>query len=146
MVDIPTEFTLDEPGQTTNWLGPILDNGAVGISVNAAPLPGVDSNMLQQTYRQQYEADSFYTNVEMVTVPFGDGSAPALRAEEVTNKRGTNISKAPDDIHRWHLIVFGNERVYTWGFTGMFQTFQDNDVQGTYEAVINSVELVSIEQ
>ncbi|NER00704.1 MAG: hypothetical protein F6K30_29090 [Cyanothece sp. SIO2G6] len=143
-VEVPVEFSLSEPGQTTNWLGPIIDDGAAGIYVNAAPLPGVDPYMLQETYRQQYETDTFYTNVEMVTVPFGNGTAPALRAEEVNTQRGTNTEKSSDDIHRWHLLVFGNERVYTWGFTGMYQTFQDNEVQDSYEAVINSVELLSI--
>jgi len=145
-LDVPVEFEILEPGQTTNWTGPILDEGATSIYVNAAPLPGVDSGMLQQTYRQQYENDSFYTDVQLLTVPYGNGSVPALRTREVDTKRGTNTQKSPDDIHRWHLIVFGNERVYTWGFTGMFQTFQDNEVQDLYETVIDSVELVGIDQ
>ncbi|NET10218.1 MAG: hypothetical protein F6K16_37070 [Symploca sp. SIO2B6] len=102
--------------------------------------------MLQETYRQQYENDDFYTDVELVTVPFGSGTAPALRTKEVNTQRGSATEKAPDEIHRWHLIVFGNDRVYTWGFTGMFQTFQDDEVQPVYETVINSVELVAIGQ
>lgn len=143
-VNIPTEFALQSPGQTTNWIGPILDDGAVGIYVNAAPLPGVSSGTLQETYRQQYEADRFYTDVQTMSVPYGDRMVPALRVREVDNRQGTREQKAPDDIHRWHLFVFGNERVYTWGFTGMFQTFQDEEVQATYEEVISSVELISI--
>lgn len=143
-INIPTEFDLQSPGQTTNWIGPILDDGAVGIYVNAAPLPGVSSGTLQETYRQQYEADRFYTDVQTMSVPYGDRMVPALRVREVDNRQGTREQKAPDDIHRWHLFVFGNERVYTWGFTGMFQTFQDEEVQATYEDVISSVELISI--
>lgn len=143
-VDIPVEFELQTDGQTTDWTGPILDGGAVSIYVNAAPLPGVASGTLQQTYRQQYEEDRFYTDVQLTTVPYGDGSVPAMTVREVDNRRGTRDQKAPDDIHRWHLFVFGNERVYTWGFTGMFQTFQDEEVQALYEDVIASVELVPI--
>lgn len=143
-VDIPEEFTLSNQGQTTDWTGPIINEGAVSIYVNAAPLPGVDPGTLQQTYRQQYEEDRFYTDVETLSVPYGDRMVPALRAREVDNRRGSRDQKAPDDIHRWHLFVFGNERVYTWGFTGMFQTFQDNEVQTLYEDVISSVELIPI--
>lgn len=143
-VDIPEEFALNTQGQTTDWIGPILDDGAVSIYVNAAPLPGVDPGTLQQTYRQQYEQDRFYTDVQTLTVPYGDRTVPALRVREVDNRQGSRDPKAPNDIHRWHLFVFGNERVYTWGFTGMFQTFQDNEVQALYEEVISSVELVSI--
>ncbi|MEB3213481.1 MAG: hypothetical protein VKL39_19185 [Leptolyngbyaceae bacterium] len=151
-VDIPVEFELSSPGQTTNWIGPILDEGAVGIYVNAAPLPGVSAATLQETYRQQYEADRFYTDVQTLSVPYRGCvtpsnevcMVPALRVREVDNQQGTRTQKNPDDIHRWHLFVFGNERVYTWGFTGMFQTFQDEEVQATYEEVISSVELVSI--
>lgn len=143
-VDIPSEFDLSTQGQTTDWIGPILDDGAVSIYVNAAPLPGVAPGTLQQTYRQQYEEDRFYTDVEMTTVTYGDRTVPALRVREVDNRRGSREQKAPDDIHRWHLFVFGNERVYTWGFTGMFQTFQDNEVQALYEDVMSSVELISI--
>ncbi len=143
-VSIPAEFELSTQGQTTNWLGPILDDGAVGIYVNAAPLPGVDPGTLQATYRQQYEQDRFYTDVQTLSVPYGDRMVPALRVREVDNRQGSRDQKAPDDIHRWHLFVFGNDRVYTWGFTGMFQTFQDNEVQALYEDVIASVELIPI--
>ncbi|MGB3496424.1 MAG: hypothetical protein WBA57_27100 [Elainellaceae cyanobacterium] len=143
-VSIPAEFELGVSGQSTNWTGPILNDGAVGIYVNAAPLPGVDSGTLLQTYQQQYEQDRFYTDVVATTVPYGDSTVPALRVREVNNRQGSRDEKAPDDIHRWHLFVFGNGRVYTWGFTGMYQTFQDNLVQETYEDVISSVELVPI--
>lgn len=46
---VPMEFSLHNKGQTTNWIGPILDEGATGIYVNAAPLPGVSPTMLQST-------------------------------------------------------------------------------------------------
>lgn len=143
-IDVPTEFSLGEKGQTTNWTGPIMDEGAVGIYVNAAPLPGVSPAMLQDTYKQQYEADRFYTDVVATQVKYGNKMVPALRVKEVNNQRGTRDMKQPGDHHRWHLFVFGNERVYTFGFTGMFQTFEDNEVQGVYEKAIASVELVPI--
>jgi hypothetical protein len=145
-VTVPVEYELESPGQTTNWIGPILDGGAVGIYVNAAPLPGVDPYMLQQVNKQQYEQDSFYTDVVETTVPYGSGEVLALRVKEGNNLRGTNTEKGPDEIHRWHLLVFGNDRVYTWGFTGMYKTFDDNDVQALYEDVIESVQLIPIDQ
>ncbi|MEM8602663.1 MAG: hypothetical protein AAGF24_02350 [Cyanobacteria bacterium P01_H01_bin.121] len=145
-VDVPTEYKLEADGQSTNWSGPILDGGAVSIYVNAAPLPGVSPQTLQQTYRDQYLADRFYTDVVTTTVPYGNTTVPALFVKEVDNRRGSREQKAPDDIHRWHLFVFGNERVYTWGFTGMFETFQTDTVkiQDLYRNVISSVELIPI--
>jgi len=143
-LDVPVEFALNQQGQTTDWIGPIINDGAVMIYVNAAPLPGVDPHTLQQTYRQQYEADRAYTDVEPATVPYGDGTVPALRVREANNRPGSRDEKAANDLHRWHLFVFGNGRVYTWGFTGMYQTFQENHVQALYEEVVSSVELVPI--
>jgi hypothetical protein len=145
-VNIPTEYELTADGQTTDWTGPILDGGAVSISVNAAPLPGVSPQTLQTTYRDKYLQDRFYTDVVTTTVPYGNGTVPALMVKEVDNRRGSREQKAPDDIHRWHLFVFGNDRVYTWGFTGMFETFQnpDIDLPGLYRDVMSTVELVGI--
>ncbi|MEB3355856.1 MAG: hypothetical protein VKK04_03965 [Synechococcales bacterium] len=143
-LNVPVEFALNQQGQTTDWIGPIINDGAVMIYVNAAPLPGVDPQTLQQTYRQQYEANRDYTDVEPTTVPYGDGTVPALRVREANNRPGSRDEKAANDLHRWHLFVFGNQRVYTWGFTGMYQTFQENHVQALYEEVVSSVELVPI--
>jgi hypothetical protein len=143
-LDVPKAFKLHDKGQTTDWTGPILDGGATTIYVNAAPLPGVDPYMLQQTYKQQYEQNRDYTDVVATTVRYGNSTVPALRVKEANNRSGTRDEKAPDDIHRWHLFVFGNDRVYTWGFTGMYKTFKEERVQDLYEEVIGSIELVTI--
>ena len=143
-VQIPEEFKLNNKGQSTNWIGPMFNGSATGIYVNAAPLPSVDPQMLQQTYKKQYEQDRNYTEVVLTQVRYGNKMVPALRVREINNRPGTRDLKSPDDIHRWHLFVFGNERVYTWGFTGIFQDFQENRVQGVYEYIIESVELVPI--
>lgn len=143
-VQIPKEFKLNDKGQSTDWIGPMFNGGATGIYVNAAPLPGVAPQILQQTYKKQYEQDRNYTDVVLTQVRYGNKMVPALRVKEINNRPGTRDLKSPDDIHRWHLFVFGNDRVYTWGFTGIFQDFQENRVQSVYEEVIKSVELVPI--
>jgi len=143
-LSVPAEFSQQLEGQTSMWMGPILDGGAVGLSVNAAPLPGVSSAQLQQTYLQKYRSDRNYTDVVAMQVPYGDKLVPALRVKEVDNKPGSRNLKAADDIHRWHVIAFANERVYTMGFTGMFKTFQNGEVQPMFERVIDSVEMVAI--
>ncbi|MGK7910714.1 MAG: hypothetical protein AB4050_04410 [Synechococcus sp.] len=148
-LEIPAEFTLGDNGQTSDWQGPILDGSGTLIYVNAAPIPGVPAQTLYDANYQQYQQDRFYTEVEPVEIYFeAEGQqpvrVPAFRAKEVDNQRGSRDSKLPDDIHRWHLFVFGNDRTYTFGFTGAFQTFQDNDVQALYEEVISSVRLVPV--
>ena len=148
-IDIPAEFTLGNNGQTTDWQGPILDGSGTLIYINAAPIPGVPAQTLYDANFQQYQQDRFYTDVEPVEIYLeAEGQqpvrVPAFRAKEVDNQRGSRDSKLPDDIHRWHLLVFGNDRTYTLGFTGAFQTFQDNDVQAVYDEVISSVRLVPI--
>ncbi len=148
-LDIPSEFSLGDNGQTSDWQGPILDGSGTLIYVNAAPIPGVPAQTLYDANFQQYQQDRFYTDVEPVEIYFeAEGQqpvrVPAFRAKEVDNQRGSRDSKLPDDIHRWHLFVFGNDRTYTFGFTGAFQTFQDNDVQALYNDVISSVRLVPI--
>ena len=148
-MDIPVEFPLTTSGQTTNWTGPILDGSAVSIYINAAPIPGVSAQTLYDANFQQYQQDRFYTDVEPVEAYYIEEGQepvriPAFRAKEVDNRRGSRDMKAPDDIHRWHLFLFGNERTYTYGFTGSFQTFQDGDVQEIYEVVIDSAHLVPI--
>ena len=148
-IDIPAEFAIGNNGQTTDWNGPILDGSGTLIYVNAAPIPGVSSQTLYDANFQQYQQDRFYTDVEPVEVFFVDEGkepvrVPAFRAKEVDTQRGTRDSKVPDDIHRWHLLAFGNDRTYTMGFTGAFQTFQDNEVQDVYEQVIDSVKLIPI--
>ena len=148
-IDVPVEFTLSSKGQTTDWQGPILDGLGTLIYINSAPIPGVSSQTLYDANFQQYQQDRFYIEVEPVEIFFKEEGkepirVPAFSAKEVDNQRGTRDSKLPDDIHRWHLFVFGNERTYTLGFTGSFQTFQDNDVQDVYEQVLASVRLIPI--
>lgn len=143
-IAVPAEFELQDKGLTTTWIGPALDESATTIYINAASLPGVPAQTLYTTNQAQYENDPKYTEVEPVSVTFGDATVPGLRVKEVDIVPGTRDTKAADDIHRWHLLVFGNERVYTLGFTGAFQTFQDEAFQEVYNEAIASVELIEI--
>jgi hypothetical protein len=143
-INIPAEFKLVDKGMTTNWIGPLMDGGATLISINAAPLKGVPSKTVYEMNLKSKKSDRTVTDVAPVTVKMGGKTAYALRWKESSKKPGTADTKAPTDIHRWHLLVFGNETVYTLGFTGPFASFQSNKLQATYEQVIKSVELIPV--
>ena len=141
---IPTEFNLTDKGATTNWLGPNLHGGAALIYINAAPLKGVPSKTAYEINLKSKQGDRNYVEVVPVTVKMGNKTTYAFRYKEASNKPGTPDTKAPTDHHRWHLLVFGNETVYTLGFTGPFAAFQANALQATYNDVIQSVELIPL--
>ncbi len=143
---IPVEFTLHDKGATTDWIGPQVDGGVAMIYINAAPLKGVPSQVVYNANFKSKQEDRNYTEVVPVKVKFGNKTVPAFRCKEANHKPGSPDSKAPDDIHRWHLFVFGNEMVYTLGFTGPFSAFQANKLQSAFEPVIQSVELIAITQ
>jgi len=143
---IPVEFTLHDKGATTDWIGPQVDGGGAMIYINAAPLKGVPSQVVYNANFKSKQEDRNYTEVVPVKVKFGNKTVPAFRCKEANHKPGSPDSKAPDDIHRWHLFVFGNEMVYTLGFTGPFSAFQANKLQSAFEPVIQAVELIAITQ
>ncbi|MDX2228913.1 MAG: hypothetical protein NW220_04720 [Leptolyngbyaceae cyanobacterium bins.349] len=143
-IKVPAEFNLTDKGMTTNWNGPLMDGGSALIYINAAPLKGVPSKTAYEINLKSKKEDRNYTEVVPVTVKMGNKTAYAFRCKEAPNKPGTPDTKAPTDHHRWHLMVFGNETVYTLGFTGPFASFQSNKLQPTYETVINSVELMPL--
>jgi hypothetical protein len=141
---VPTEFKLNDKGATTNWTGPLMDGGSASIYINAAPLKGVASKVVYDANFKSKKEDRNYTEVVPVKVNFGGKTAYAFRCKEANHKPGSPEEKGAGDIHRWHLFVFGNEMVYTMGFTGPYASFKGNKLQATYEAVIKSVELVAI--
>ncbi len=142
---VPPGFKLDSKGLTTTWIRmPSGGSGAATIYVNAAELKGVSSQVLYNAHLQQYKNNSSYTEVVPMKVKFGKKAALALRVKEINNVPGTRDQKGPEEIHRWHLFVFGNQRTYTWGFTGSFSDFQNGSLPAIYEDVIKSVELVTI--
>lgn len=144
--EVPVEFTRKDKGQVSTWLGPQINNSGTVIAVNAVPLSGVSSEQLLETYKLQYEKDAFYTDVTPLEVKFDNKKVPALRLREINKQQGSRSEKNPDDAHRWHLYVFGNERIYNITMSASFETFQDNKVQAVYENIIDSVELVAIEE
>jgi len=141
-LNIPAEFKQTDKGMTSTWNGPLLDGGSALIYINAAPMKGVPSQTVYAINLKSKKDDRNYTDV--VPVKMGKPNTYAFRYKEALNKPGTPDTKAPTDIHRWHLMVFGNETVYTLGFTGPFASFQSNKLPPTYETVIQSVELVPI--
>lgn len=141
---IPVEFSLGDKGMTTTWNGPLMDGGSASIYINAAPMKGVPSKTVYEINLKSKKEDRNYTEVVPVTVKMGNKTAYAFRCKEAPNKPGTPDAKAPTDHHRWHLMVFANEMVYTLGFTGPFESFQTQKLQATYENVIKSVELIPL--
>ncbi len=143
-LNIPSEFTLHEKGATTDWTGPILDGGAATIYINVVEMKGVPSKTLYDINLKSKKDDRAYTDVVPVKVRFGKTTVPAFRCKEATNRTGSPDEKAPDDPHRWHLFVFGNDRFYTCGFTGTYATFKAGRLQATYEKVLASLELIPV--
>lgn len=141
---IPAEFKLGQRGATTDWQTVPFDGGVGMIYINAAPLKGVSSKVAYDANFKSKKDDRNYTEVVPVKVKFGNKTAYAFRCKEADHKPGSPEAKEPGDIHRWHLFVFGNEMVYTMGFTGSYAAFKANKLQPTYETVIKSVELVAI--
>ena len=105
-------------------------------------MKGVPSKTLYDINLKSKQGDRNYTDVVPVKVRFGNGTVLAFRCKEARNRPGSRDEKAPDDQHRWHLFIFGNDRFYTCGFTGMYASFKANRLQATYEQVMGSVELV----
>ncbi len=143
-IKIPVEFNLTDKGMTTTWNGPLMDDGSALIYINAAPLKGVASKTAYEINLKSKKEDRNYVEVVPMKVKMGNTTAYAFRCKEAPNKPGTPDAKAPTDHHRWHLMVFGNETVYTLGFTGPFASFQSNKLQATYDEVIKSVELIPL--
>ena len=141
-IGIPAEFELQEKGATTNWIGPMMAGGVAGIYINTVEMKGVPSEVLYNGNLQSYQNNRNYTDVVPVPVKLGDRTVFAFRCKEADNKPGTADKKSGDDIHRWHLFVFGNDRFYTMGFTGMFAAFEDDELPAIFEEVIKSVELI----
>lgn len=141
-VDIPIEFNQTMQGINTHWHGPMTDGIATTITVNAAPLPGVPADVVYNANLNAKKNDPAYTEIVPMRVKFGNSTAPALRFKEVNTDRATGTQKADEEIHRWHLLVFGNEKLYTWGFTGSFKAFEDNILPPVFEQAINSVNLM----
>ncbi|MFH1454088.1 MAG: hypothetical protein ABIH00_08960 [Armatimonadota bacterium] len=139
IIAVPVEFELTEEGYTTHWTGPKINDMATSMSVNFVDMPDVNSDVLYQTNLDSYKKKKDYTDVQPVKIK---GKGLAFRVKEANHKPGkSSQEKDPNDIHRWHMFVFGNGKFYTMGFCANYQTFKDNKVQDIYEEVIKSVEL-----
>lgn len=143
---LPAELKLKEKGAVADWIGPIMDGAAVSVYVNTVVMKGAPSKILYDTNFSGKRGDPNYTEVTQVKLSPGKRGVYAFRAKEVSNRPGSSESKEPGDIHRWHLWVFGNDRMYTLGFTGAFASFQANRLQRAFERIISSFELLPAKQ
>lgn len=122
---LPVEFQPTAPG---SWSGPRFPTPTT-IYVHTEPMSGAAAAFA--VHFKKYKDDPLYTNVTPVTIRGGQG----FRAEEVMRP-----GKSPDDLHRWFLFVYANERVYTVGMTGSLRAFQQGILPPVYGAVIHSFE------
>ncbi len=125
---LPVEF---QPAGAGSWSGPRLPTPTT-IYVHTEPMSGAAAAFA--VHFKKFKDDPLYTNVTLVTLRGGQG----FRAEEVVRP-----GKSPDDLHRWFLFVYANERVYTVGMTGPLRAFQQGILPPVFGAVINSFEPLS---
>ncbi len=133
-IDIPVEFQLKNEGATTDWDAPVIDGGAPHIYVNVVVMKGVPSQTLYNINFNQKKNDKNYVDVK----PFKIKGGYAFTCREAES------GKSSSDIYRWHLFVFGNDRFYTCGFTGMKASFDNNTLPPVYEKVIKSFKLIPV--
>ncbi|MCS7226581.1 MAG: hypothetical protein NZ821_06270 [Gloeomargarita sp. SKYB31] len=122
---VPVEFQQTAAG---SWIGPRLPTPTT-IYVHTESMPNAATAF--STHLKKYKDDPLFTNVTPVSVRNGLG----FRAEEVIRP-----GKAPEDLHRWFLFVYANERVYTVGMSGPLRAFQQGILPPIYTGVMQSFE------
>lgn len=80
---------------------------------------------------QTYKDDPLFTHVTPVPLRHG----LAFRAEEVIRP-----GQGPEDMHRWFLFVYLQDRVYTVGLSGPLKAFQQGILPPIYTGVMRSFE------
>jgi hypothetical protein len=125
---LPVEFQPTAPGA---WLGPRLPTPTT-IYIHTEPMVGAAAAFA--VHLKKYKDDPLYVNVTPVPLRGGQG----FRAEEAMRP-----GKAAEDIHRWFLFVYANERIYTLGMTGPVRAFQQGILPPIYAAVIDSFEVLA---
>jgi len=143
---VPEPFLLTSEDSTVAWaFQPLDETGALGqplsIYVNYAPLPGVDPKLVFDANKAMVEsqtAENFpvYDSFEELD-RYDNGAGP------VYGFWYKECPKAdPDEIHRWHAGVYGNEAAYTVGCAGAYRLFEAWGP--ALEAVIREFKLVPV--
>jgi hypothetical protein len=115
---------------------------AVQIYINWVWMPDVASSTMFETNKQAdlkniKSPDPDYKNLEVLDPKKGydiEGGT-AYRYKEVDKDEGS-------EIHRWHVKAFGNKSMYTMGFTGTFEQFEEWGP--VFEKVIRSIKLIEL--
>jgi hypothetical protein len=143
---VPDRFTLMSEDSTVVWtFQPVDETGAMdkplSIYVNYAPIPGVDSKRVFDANKGAIESQiagngSVYDFFEAID-PYdnGAGSVHGFWYKE-------SPKSDPDEIHRWHAGLYGNEAAYTVGCTGAWSLFEAWGP--AFEAVIHEFVLVPV--
>jgi|GEM_PF-2307781 len=160
--DLPKEFELlEEIDKTTSWMfQPGAGGGAVGgmlksripggiaggggadsalsIYVNWTWMPDVSSStMFNENKKSDLQninsPDPDYTDL-IVLDGFEGGSAYWYKEVDKDD---------PEEIHRWHIKMYGNDSAYVVGLTGVYRQFEEWGP--IYEEVVHSFRLIPLE-
>ncbi len=133
---LPNEFSLkDQIGETTTWIyRPDDATGELTIYVIRMGVEGVSPSNLFETNKKSdldkmKSPDSEYTDLKVLDI---DGGLAYWYKEVDKNN--------PDEIHRWHVKMFGNGGIYTIGLCGPFKDFEKWGP--IYEEVVKSFGLI----
>lgn len=122
---LPVEFQMAAPG---SWVGPRLPT-PTAIYVHVEPMPAARAAF--PVHFKTYKDDPLFTHVTPVPLRHG----LAFRAEEVI-RPGQGL----EDMHRWFLFVYLQDRVYTVGLSGPLKAFQQGILPPIYTGVMRSFE------
>ena len=111
---------------------------ALTIYVNWVWMPDVSASTLYNTNKKSEmdninSPDPDYTDLQVLDI---DGGS-AYWYKEVDKDD-------PDEIHRWHVKMFGNKSMYTVGLCGTYKQFEK--WASTYEEVVMSFKLIPMEE
>ncbi|MEW6279129.1 MAG: hypothetical protein AB1758_10925 [Candidatus Eremiobacterota bacterium] len=135
---LPVEFKQEATGLAAWWSGPLVAGGGASVHVNVIPWKGTPLQTIYEANLKSYKENKGYTEVTPIKVK---GAIGALTFKETGTVQGTQSPKGGGEIHRWHLMAFGNERQYNVLFGGTYQGFKEGTLPPIYKAIIASFEL-----
>lgn len=139
-IKLPKEFSLqDQIGETTKWkYKPDDASGELTIYVIRVGVEGISSSNLFNTNKKSdldkmKSLESKYIDLKVLDI---NGGLAYWYKE---------VDKAdPDEIHCWHVKMFGNGGIYTIGLCGTYKQFEK--WAPTYEEVVMSFKLIPLEE
>ena len=161
---LPSEFSMDgELDKTTSWLYQPGAGGSAGGAVGgmlSSRIPGglgggggLDSALsiyVNWTWMPDVSSSTMYTEnkkstlqninspdpdyIDLVELSIDGGYAYWYKEENKDD---------PEEIHRWHIQMYGNDSAYTVGLCGVYRQFEEWGP--IYEEVVHSFRLIPLE-